>query len=386
MADEKKGSIGTNDWVKDKHKLNPVPSFNFALEVEAMFFMPLKSVRVFNKENEFEYYQEGGLNDYVHMLRKPVSKPFTFQVERYVGTSANTDFATSFIDPIALGTELILPVILYVTRFPASNSGDNFKPNNTPRCYIFTGCVVTAKEYGELNAERSGLYTETTTIAYKELFVMNGLSTDWEGRELWEFPKDANNKGNKPKNKIKWSDKDTVKPASQWEYTGDVKGKGPRHDLYEKAAENNGKKPKPSQWEYDGTVKGKGTSHDINKKAGGEKKDGTPWNIKEAKSPYQPSKGIKWSDKDTKKDPSKWEYDGTVKGKGTSHDTNKKAGGEKKDGTPWNIDSASSPYKPNDYVHWSDKDTKKNPVVWEYDGTVQGKGTRRALMANELAK
>ena len=359
MADEKKGSIGTNDWVKDKHKLNPVPSFNFALEVEAMFFMPLKSVRVFNKENEFEYYQEGGLNDYVHMLRKPVSKPFTFQVERYVGTSANTDFATSFIDPIALGTELILPVILYVTRFPASNSGDNFKPNNTPRCYIFTGCVVTAKEYGELNAERSGLYTETTTIAYKELFVMNGLSTDWEGRELWEFPKDANNKGNKPKNKIKWSDKDTVKPASlwefpkdannkgnkpknkikwsdkdtvkpasQWEYTGDVKGKGPRHDLYEKAAENNGKKPKPSQWEYDGTVKGKGTSHDINKKAGGEKKDGTPWNI----------------------------------------------------------DSASSPYKPNDYVHWSDKDTKKNPVVWEYDGTVQGKGTRRALMANELAK
>ena len=420
MADEKKGSIGTNDWVKDKHKLNPVPSFNFALEVEAMFFMPLKSVRVFNKENEFEYYQEGGLNDYVHMLRKPVSKPFTFQVERYVGTSANTDFATSFIDPIALGTELILPVILYVTRFPASNSGDNFNPNNTPRCYIFTGCVVTAKEYGELNAERSGLYTETTTIAYKELFVMNGLSTDWEGRELWEFPKDANNKGNKPKNKIKWSDKDTVKPASlwefpkdannkgnkpknkikwsdkdtvkpasQWEYTGDVKGKGPRHDLYEKAAENNGKKPKPSQWEYDGTVKGKGDRHDLYQKAAannGKKEDGKPWNIKEAKSPYQPSKGIKWSDKDTKKDPSKWEYDGTVKGKGTSHDTNKKAGGEKKDGTPWNIDSASSPYKPNDYVHWSDKDTKKNPVVWEYDGTVQGKGTRRALMANELAK
>ena len=377
----------SNDWSKDKHKLNPVPSF--ALEVEAMFFMPLKSVRVFNKENEFEYYQEGGLNDYVHMLRKPVSKPFTFQVERYVGTSANTDFATSFLDPIALGTELILPVILYVTRFPASNSGDNFSFTNTPRAYIFTGCVVTAKEYGELNAERSGLYTETTTIAYKELFVMNGLSTDWESRELWEFPKDANNKGNKPKNKIKWSNKDTVKPASQWEYTGDVKGKGPRHDLYEKAAENNGKKPKPSQWEYDGTVTGKGDRHDLYQKAAannGKKKDGTPWNIKEAKSPYKPSDGIKWSSKDTKKEPSKWEYDGTVKGGGASHDLNKKEGGTAPVGTPWNIDSASSPYKPNDYVHWSDKDTKKNPVVWEYDGTVQGKGTRRALMANELAK
>ena len=296
MADDNTGTAGTYDRLKEKYKYNPVPSYNFALEVEAAFFMPLKSVRVFNKENEFEYYQEGGLNDYVHMLRKPISKPFTFQVERYVGTSASTDFNTSFVDPIALGTDLVLPLVLYVTQFPASNSGDNFSFTSTPRAYVFTGCTVTAKEYGELNAEKSGLLTETTTIAYKELFVFNSLNPSWEGKELYEFPKDPHAKGNKPKNNIKWSDKDTIK------------------------------------------------------------------------------------------DPSLWVYDGTVKGGGKSHDQNKKAGGEKHEGTPWDIDSAQSPYTPSDHVKWSDKDTVNDPVLWEYDGTVQGKGTRRALMANELAK
>ena len=327
MAD-KKITAGTNDWINDKGKLNPLPSFNFALEVEAMFFMPLKSVRVFNKENEFEYYQEGGINDYVHMLRKPISKPFTFQVERYVGTSASTDFSTSFLDPIALGTELILPVILYVTRRQAANSGDNFSFKNTPRCYIFTGCVVTAKEYGELNAEKSGLYTESTTIAYKEMFVINGLSTAWESGEVWQFPKNADNKDNKPSANVKWSDKDKKKPKDLWEYDGTVKGKGNAHDFRDKARGNHGKKPDPSLWEYDGTVKGGGDPHDLNKKPGGPAPKGTPWDI----------------------------------------------------------DSAKSPYTPGAYVHWSEKDTKAKPVIWEYDGTVKGKGTRRALMANELAK
>ena len=359
MAD-KKITAGTNDWINDKGKLNPLPSFNFALEVEAMFFMPLKSVRVFNKENEFEYYQEGGINDYVHMLRKPISKPFTFQVERYVGTSASTDFSTSFLDPIALGTELILPVILYVTRRQAANSGDNFSFKNTPRCYIFTGCVVTAKEYGELNAEKSGLYTESTTIAYKEMFVINGLSTAWESGEVWQFPKSAENKDNKPSANVKWSDKDKKKEKDQWEYDGTVKGKGNAHDFRDKARGNHGKKPDPSLWEYDGTVAGKGPSHDL----------------------YDKAKG----NHGKKPDPSLWEYDGTVKGGGNPHDLNKKPGGTAPKGTPWDIDSAKSPYTPGNYVHWSEKDTKAKPVIWEYDGTVTGKGTRRALMANELAK
>ena len=79
---------GNYDRSNKKSQLNPAVAYAFALQVEAAFFLPLKAVRVFTKENEFDYYQEGGLNDYVHMLRKPITKPFTFQVERYVGVDA----------------------------------------------------------------------------------------------------------------------------------------------------------------------------------------------------------------------------------------------------------------------------------------------------------
>ena len=175
-------------------QLNPAVSYCFGLQVEAAFFVPVKSVRVFTKENEFDYYQEGGLNDYVHMFRKPISKPFTFQVERYVGCDAGLfDTFSNFLDPLALGTDLALPVILYVNRAQTKNAGDNFDFKNCARAYIFTGCTVTSKEYGELNSEQSKLLTETTTIAYRELFCINQIDPSWQRGKVWEFPKDIKN-------------------------------------------------------------------------------------------------------------------------------------------------------------------------------------------------
>ena len=154
-----------NGGDKTEHALrNPITGFNFVLEVEGVYFMALKSVHVFNKENEYEYVHEGGVNDYVHMLRKPISKPFTFQVERYVGIER-------FLDPLANGTELVLPIILYVYRHKTRTGVAEGAPAWPARIYTFTGCVVTAKEYGELNAEKSSILTETTTIAYRELEV-----------------------------------------------------------------------------------------------------------------------------------------------------------------------------------------------------------------------
>lgn len=262
---------GTYDRESQKYKLNPVPSFNFALEVEAMFFMPLKSVRVFTKENEFEYYQEGGLNDYVHMLRKPISKPFTFQVERYVGMSASTDFPTSFLDPLAMGTDLILPVVLYVTHRPAGKSGANFSFTNTTRAYIFTGCTVISKEYGELNAERSGLLTEVTTISYRELMVMNTLNTAWEGGEQWQYDGTLAGKG-KAHTENRTKDQDKKPAESLWEYDGKtVAGGGTAH--INNRTKDQDKKPAPSVWEYDGkTVEGGGTAHPQNRTPNQDKK------------------------------------------------------------------------------------------------------------------
>ena len=106
---------------------NVLVSYNYMLRVEGIYDLPCKAVHSFTKENEFEYVQEGGLNDYVHMLRKPVSKPFTFTVERYVGTD--------LIPPLPLGAELALPVILMVSPYP--NRFDIAK-----RTFVFTGCTA----------------------------------------------------------------------------------------------------------------------------------------------------------------------------------------------------------------------------------------------------
>ena len=92
-------ALGNTDWDAIN---NPLTAFNFVLEVELLYFLPLKSIRAFTKENEYEYIREGGVNDYVHMKRKPISKPFTFQVERYIGTER-------FLDPLATG---MLPICL----------------------------------------------------------------------------------------------------------------------------------------------------------------------------------------------------------------------------------------------------------------------------------
>ncbi|MBP0981250.1 MAG: hypothetical protein J5968_03515, partial [Oscillospiraceae bacterium] len=116
------GTIAENNILLWNQGLNPLVNFNFMLRVEAIFDLPCKSVHAFTKEVEYEYYQEGGLNDYVHMLRKPISKPFTLEIERYVGVD--------YTDPLPLGAELTLPLILFVGRNP-----NQFIPGLVARTY-----------------------------------------------------------------------------------------------------------------------------------------------------------------------------------------------------------------------------------------------------------
>ena len=151
---------------------NVLVNYNFMLRVEGIYDLPCKSVHSFTKENEFEYVQEGGLNDYVHMLRKPVSKPFSFTVERYVGMD--------IIPPLQLGAELILPVVLMVA--PGAN-----KFGNAKRTFVFTGCTIMSKTYGELNAEKSDLLTETIVIGYREMTEVTIPVHEGDAGKLWKF-------------------------------------------------------------------------------------------------------------------------------------------------------------------------------------------------------
>lgn len=146
------------DVLKNLNRANyPLTGYNFILRVEAMFDLPCKRITGITQEKDYEYIQEGGVNDYVHIREKPISKPFTFQVERYVGVD--------YYDPLESGIRLELPVLLLVNR----TSG---KLGITQMMMSFFGCVVTGKSYGEMDAEQSGLMVETTTIAYRKLEVI----------------------------------------------------------------------------------------------------------------------------------------------------------------------------------------------------------------------
>ena len=139
-------------------KNDPVGSFNFLLRVDGIHDLPCKSIKGFEYEEEYEYIREGGLNDYVHMRKKQATRPHTFQVERYVGTDT--------VDYLAIGNHFSLPIILLVSR-----TQDDF--NNPVRTYIFIGCTVTKKSYGQMEALQSDLLVETTTITYQQLLCIN---------------------------------------------------------------------------------------------------------------------------------------------------------------------------------------------------------------------
>lgn len=153
-------NITTDNFVVSNKGLNPVVNFNFMVRVEGLIDLPCKSVKAFSREMEYELIQEGGVNDYVHMRRKPISRPFTLEIERYTGID--------YFDPLPTGLDLVLPLIVFVSRYV-----NNFIPGIVYRTYLFTGCTVTKKTYGELNAEHSGLLTETTTIAYREMMCVD---------------------------------------------------------------------------------------------------------------------------------------------------------------------------------------------------------------------
>ncbi len=143
---------------------NVIPAYRFQLKVNGFFDVPLKAVRPIARKYEYEPIQEGGLNDYVHIKRKPISQPYELVVERYVQTEID--------DKLAVGSKMTLPLILYVGRA----NGQEMEMTEAARWYVFTGAQVLNVEWGGLDSERAGLLTETVTIGYNMMFCLSSSS------------------------------------------------------------------------------------------------------------------------------------------------------------------------------------------------------------------
>jgi hypothetical protein len=122
------------------------------------------------QELEYENIMEGGVNDYVQIRQKPSTKVKVLEIERYIGEK--------YLDPLTVGRRPVLPIILYVSRYM-----NDFA---TPKMvFTFTGCTVMEKSYGELDAEKSGLFTEKTKIAYESVVLVPNIIEDIAAS--WKF-------------------------------------------------------------------------------------------------------------------------------------------------------------------------------------------------------
>lgn len=175
---------------------NPLINYNFLLRVNGVNDIPCKSVHGFSKEYEYEYIREGGVNDYVHIRRKPSQKPGSIQIERYVDDTLidnNTLRAGAFFQSM----------LLFVSMYPGE-----FK--NAKRIYSFTGCVVTKVDYGELSSEKGGLLTEIVTIEYETMICTDNILS--EEKKEWKLDgKKVEGKGTRYAKKLNDYGIDTVK-------------------------------------------------------------------------------------------------------------------------------------------------------------------------------
>lgn len=153
---------------------NPVANSIFLLRVDALYDLACTRVSGITQEKEYENIMEGGVNGYVHLREKPVSKPNTLQIERYVGEK--------YFDPLPVGYQSTVPLVLYVGRYL-----NNF--NHPTMTFSFSGITVISKKYGELDAEKGGLMTVTTEIAYQEVVVTK--SGKDVPRKPWAFGRTA---------------------------------------------------------------------------------------------------------------------------------------------------------------------------------------------------
>ena len=362
---------GSYDRSNNKSQLNPAVAYAFALQVEAAFFLPLRAVRVFSKENEFDYYQEGGLNDYVHMLRKPITKPFTFQVERYVGVDAGfLDMNSGFVDPLALGTDLVLPLVLYVNRSPAGDWTKNISFENCARAYVFTGCTVIAKEYGELNAEQSRLHTETVTIAYRELFAINQIDPGWEGGEQWEYDGTVHGRGkaHKQNRNINASN-----PMSKWNFPGAIPEELNVSEDHIANRSKRDSKNEPSKWNYPGTNENtESVDHMANRSMNNVRPEPSKWNFPGTNEGTASVEHTGNRNENVRPEPSKWNYPGTSEGTASVEHTGNRNENVRPEPSKWNYPGTSEGTASVEHTGNRNENVRPEPSKWNYPGTAEG--------------
>ncbi len=133
----------------------PLSAFQFRVVLEKKEY-GFSKVSGLKRERTTTTYQEGGLNDYIHVFPGPAQSCGTVRLERGVYAGDELPF-------YAVGEQLKQPMTI------ALWSGSDGKTVN--KCYCLTGLVVKAWEVSELDGGHNSLLIDRFELDYQTLSI-----------------------------------------------------------------------------------------------------------------------------------------------------------------------------------------------------------------------
>lgn len=135
--------------------MEPLSAYAFRVWLKDREF-GFSKVSGLSREAEITTYQEGGLNDRVHILRGPVKNPGLLRLER--GAYAGENF------PLYLPGERLNHPLRIEVRLSGASSGAG-------KIYTLSGLIVKKWEAGDLDALRNTLLIDRFELHYEYLHL-----------------------------------------------------------------------------------------------------------------------------------------------------------------------------------------------------------------------
>lgn len=135
--------------------MDPLAAYTFRVWLGTLEF-GFSRISGLSRETETTIYQEGGVNDRVHVLRGPVKNPGALRMERGAYAGEHAPFYLA-------GERLFLPMRIEVRSPEGLRLMGKF--------YTVTGLVVRRWEAGELDALQNTLLIDRFELQYEYLYI-----------------------------------------------------------------------------------------------------------------------------------------------------------------------------------------------------------------------
>ncbi|MBC8546570.1 phage tail protein [Clostridiaceae bacterium NSJ-31] len=159
MADANKWITHWEAKPSDQLPRNPLPGYKFKVYIQGV---EMGFSKITNMETlvETEPLAEGGVNDYVHSLRKPVTTERTLTLERgMIGVSDMKALTQILMARFSVGQRLPIDMVITISG----------RSGKLERIYFVHGAVVKKWQCSPLDAMSGSFLVESFELAYETL-------------------------------------------------------------------------------------------------------------------------------------------------------------------------------------------------------------------------